>query len=484
MADETLSGRITSILDRLTAISRMAPGMPLRAEDWNTVISAVIDLARLQGTQAGTSTAHDHKGQVSRDWLDVPLGDFVDSTRALQTGMQEQIKALGVRMDRLETRFNAISEQVSTLQSTVDSQADGALDRDITLKRVGDRVDNLDLLGSQVADVRTQLTLIDPQLKDALRLRSELTGPEGVLPDLGAMQNRINDLDKLQENLRLADGSIGRLRDLERRLDTFEAIGTNEDVLASRVDSLVFEAVDSRGLIDRESFTGLFNDLLIPELEPVRTGLDAVTIDFREVMSAVDRVTRDVNTTFPRLDALESSVADTRGLTDSVRAMEDRLLADERTLDALSRDVVVALSVRDQVGAIDASLADLSRKFDSFQGGTVDLSGIERQLASLDSRVFSIEGQTSDWVRSATFQDLDSVVNQMLRDMRSLDASINTLDRSFNDYRTTTDARLDQLGGRTFALQEATSKLSLDLGNVNLKFDAIHRPTPVLRGPG
>jgi chromosome segregation ATPase len=484
MADDTLSGRIAGILDRLTAISRMTPGMPLRAEDWNTVIGAVIDLARLQGTQAATSPGHSHPGQVSREWLDGPLGEFVDGTRATQLATNEQLRLLSARVDRMEARLTALSEQVGTLQSTVDSQADGGLDRDITIKRVSDRVDTLDLLGSEVADVRTRLTRLDPQLQDAIKLRSELTGPEGVIPDLGRLQAQVDDLDLLRDNLRLADGSVGRLRDLERRLDTFEAIGTNEDVLASRVDAIVDVSIGQRGLVSREELVGTITNVIGPELEPVRTGLDAVTLNFGDLVQTVEGFKGEIEATRPRLDALESEVADTRGLRDAFGALEAWQRDADGKIGGLSDEVARVSGLADVVGAVDASLSELRQQVDRIQVGTVDLGPLQSELAVLDRRVLGIEEQSRSWVTMDLFQEVDATLNQALRDLRTLDASVNNLDRTFNDYRITTDARIDSLGGRTLALQDATSKLSLDLGSMNTRFDVLNRGGTVFRGGG
>src|SRR5690606_40381722 len=97
MADATLGNRVEAILDSLQSLTRMAPGMPVRAEDWNTVVGAVIDVARLMTTEVFSAPPHAHTGLVSREWLDPGLVDFVDTTRERQRAQAEQLSALEQR---------------------------------------------------------------------------------------------------------------------------------------------------------------------------------------------------------------------------------------------------------------------------------------------------------------------------------------------------------------------------------------------------
>ena len=135
MAEDPLSTRVAAILDRLSGLSRMSSGMPVRAEDWNTVIGAVIDVARLFSVQAVSSTSHAHTGQVSREWLDPALTAVVDSTRQQQQAQAEQLRALSQRVDRVEQQLATLSGQVGTPQSQADRTEDQGLDRELTLKR-------------------------------------------------------------------------------------------------------------------------------------------------------------------------------------------------------------------------------------------------------------------------------------------------------------------------------------------------------------
>ncbi len=82
MASAEQLKRIAELADRLESVSGKRRGLPIEAEDWNTLVAvlrAILDIERLQEDTSGTPDAryapanHAHVGAVSREWLDAVL---------------------------------------------------------------------------------------------------------------------------------------------------------------------------------------------------------------------------------------------------------------------------------------------------------------------------------------------------------------------------------------------------------------------------
>ena len=454
----------------------MAPGMPVRAEDWNTVVGAIIDVARLVTTEAFAAPPHTHAGLVSREWLDPSLVDFVDTTRERQQVHSDQVKALEQRMYRVETRLDAVDRTVKSLQSQADREADLRLDRDISLKRLGERVDGHDVLASQLGDLNTRLGQLEPRIDDAVSLRRELTGPNGALPDFGRLEDEVKELSGLRENLRLADGSLGRLRDLERRLDTFEQLGTNTAVLDARIESGIQSSLTTRGL-DAASLDRLISE----RIDPVTTSVSDVTAAVDVLQAAVDRHAGAVAGATSRIGALETLATSTADLPARVATLDSFRTSAGATLAGLQSDVNTALALRDRVDSLETGAAALDQRLGAFVTQD-ELGRVEETLKAVTTRTETLEEQAKTFATREELLRIEERIGDKERELATLGGRVDVLQASTRDFQDLTTTRLQNFDGRVSALTESNARLSLDLGRLNQRVDAIRPNGRIVRG--
>lgn len=472
MADATLGNRVEAILDSLQSLTRMAPGMPVRAEDWNTVVGAVIDVARLMTTEVFSAPPHAHTGLVSREWLDPGLVDFVDTTRERQRAQAEQLSALEQRLGRVELRLAGIDQALATLQSNADREADARLDREILIKRLGERVDGHDVIGSQLTDLNTRLGKLEPRLDDALALRRELSGPTGALPDIGQLQEELKELGTLRENLRSADGSLGRLRDLERRLTAVEQLGVDEQQLDARIESAVEGSLVTHQL-DRTSI----EQAIASQVEPAIDALGGLSTSVTELQAAVGDHGVRFAASEARFDALEVLVESGADLPGRVAALDAFRAGATGTLAALRADVDAALALRDPVDSLATELKAIDQRLQGVALAS-ELGRFQEELKLVSTRTDALEVQTQSFATREALLELEKRLDGNIGDVKTVTGRLDVLQAVTSDLEKVTSARLSTVDGRVSALTETSARLALDVGKLGERVDGMRPVTP------
>lgn len=448
------------IVDQLEPVGDARRGMPLRAADWNTVVEAVSDLAKLVASRERTaeeqleqgfaSAGHDHEGAATLTWfepqtrrlLEAAASGSVDQ-RLGQDKVEREIAAL--RGDIADVR-----KEMDQLRISIDGLRDSDFARERSLGQIGNDVETLKTLEGGLDNLAERFTGIRGDIAAALTFRDQLTGSTGEPIDVSVLVERVTDLEGLRENLLTADGEVVRIRELSSAIARLE----EGSITRAEADGLIVDRVRDADLF---SEAGLLEDIT------VRVG---ETLDPR--FAAIDTTTTDLRA---ELDTLNASVVPISGRID---AMDDRLAGQDLRLDDLDTlgtrfddmsarigtveiDLRAAQTVLADLPALNQSLSTLSAQVDGLEGLTEQVDANIAEIGRLGEQTTALEAAT------VNLPELSDRITTLERDtllIGSLDTRLTGVEGLVSDFETrivTNEAELDTLDGVTARLTQLDS---------------------------
>jgi hypothetical protein len=214
MAD---SERLEQLVAKLTPLAQMQRGRVIRAQDWNDIVVALLDVVRVVFGIADTDEtvpAHTHPDQVTEGWLAEtlrqrilqgaqPLADRLAaverSLRALATEVEGSVRGdddLRGRLLAVEGRELALGKDLGGLRTVVDgvrqNQSDVS-DLRLALGRIEPRVMAASTLAErlEIAGQPSDLDTLDTRLKAVETLNTRMRTPTGELLDASAIEARL-----------------------------------------------------------------------------------------------------------------------------------------------------------------------------------------------------------------------------------------------------------------------------------------------------
>lgn len=418
--------QLAALLRRLEPLGGARRGTLIRADDWNLLVTAVVELARstLTGSDPSVVVPHEHTDQVQLSWLDgrlrslVSTGGLSDPTAGARLG--ELDRALAThrdRLDELDTRMGGLRGQLTELGTR-----DLVREADVTTVRR--TVEALDDARDDVLAVRESLNSIRGDLDRVIEI-GRLLQDGGQTIDVRDMSRRLASLESLRQRLTRPDGTELNAAELERRLTELvttlvteqeldEALRTHRPELpASEVDRLrtsVLSTVDGRltggldglraellssvdaRLSDVDGRVSQTVDAAVPGVRDQVLAVVAQLVDgvvarsVAELSALVERRVADLSAVLTRdLGARVDAVA--AGVAPTARAEADRRL--DQRLPPVS-DAVAALSravdeLRARLGGTDRSLATHADA----------IAGLRAAVETVDTRIARSAEQTS-----------------------------------------------------------------------------------------
>ncbi len=106
--------RLRALLAQLMAIGNVQRGELIRAEDWNSLVTAVTDVAQAVLSVEATPTVppHEHLDQVGSAWLSQQLRDLVERGPLADPATQTRLLDLDQRLKRLTDRLDEMRGRV------------------------------------------------------------------------------------------------------------------------------------------------------------------------------------------------------------------------------------------------------------------------------------------------------------------------------------------------------------------------------------
>ena len=396
--------RLDALLTRLIPLSQAARGELIKADDWNTIVSTLIELGRaLYSEAAGAEVpGHTHIDQVSLGWLDTQLRTLV-SGGSLKDPIQEgKLSSLERKIIQINSEVAERLNDVNATKAELDRLATRELVRENSLQDLDRRVDGLRDSGEDIGQLRLTLDGITEQISTVQNIADQLRGENGEIIDVANLQSVVTDLGNWREQLRDANGEpltgIGIDQKISDALNTL----VTEDELQATLDARL-EGIEDRLSVDLDSRVTLTMD---QRMEPALNDLRS-------------EINSDINRQFEGLDdRIAQSVADeVPGVQD---ALHESLTADiGRQFDELQSSVLAEADTR--MAAVREELRQADRQLRE----ALDAS-IETQLTEMQTSLLTEVGTQIDTVRSDLLQADDRLqealrtdINNQLTDLRS-----------------------------------------------------------------
>lgn len=437
--------RLQGILGRLAPLAQTRRGQLIRAEDWNTVVTALVELARalLAADPSGDVPVHAHDEQVQLSWLDARLRALLQEGPLGDPRSDARVAAVERRVQRADEQLGQVQESLGSLRERVGDvlTRDVARESDLTSVRLS--VEGIADSRRDVLALRSSLDAIRADLGRALELGQALT-VDGEPLDAQDLLGRLRRVEELREGLTRPDGALLDAAGIERRLAehaaalvTLEQVeaalkrlrprvtdaqiaGIRDEVLAATSASL--DA--SIGSLRAEVAAGLEERL--GDLDGrIAAGVAAATPGLREEVRAESTAALD--------EALAAAAVRTREEVDRRLAQEleaVRSTVDERV--AAVRDEALS-AAREQTAAAVAqgveplreSVVELTAAAEAAARTTEELRG---HVAVVDQRFGEVDGRLAEVLERATAtaaeQAADAVRRGLAEVQERLDASV------------------------------------------------------------
>jgi hypothetical protein len=444
--------RLQALLAQLGALGAVRRGELIRAEDWNSLVAAVTDVARtvLAVDVAPTVPAHEHLDQVTSAWLAPQLREVFERGPLADPAMQHRLLDLEQGLRRLSAQLDESRSRVDEFRGRLTDVITRDLEREAAVTRVRREVDNVIDPRPDLLDLRNTLATVQGDLGRVLQAAAQLT-VAGEVVDLGSVVNRLGQLEQFRERLRLADGALLDAATVEQRLAQVtnsavspgqleealrdrpagvpaEALAAIEGRLGTSLRAQVNQALDAAAAQIRDDVNDRLNsvgDLVDSRVNDALPGLTRGVIN--DLAASLDAAREDaINAALAgaaqALDAREQAIRDDLGgLIDDVRA---------GLAPAVSKELARQLPA--QFDGLRSDLSDLSRRLDAVAAQAVRHEAILNQHELILARLPQDQVATKNDLRQTLLAEID------LRDA----AARRTIDDRFAAFDTAQGVRL------------------------------------------
>jgi len=455
MADTATETKVAAIVDRLLPLTQTTSGAPLRAEDWNTLAGAIVDLARLALSREQTADDvlaarfaarnHDHVGEVDASWFDPATRDLLDQAANGSAALRSDIAVLRDQLTATQKDIGALKDQLAAIQRRIDGLFDNDLARQQALDRVGVRFEAVRDVHENVSKLQGTFGGLTTKLDQALSFSKQLVDGAGNPINLAGLSGRVQTLESNQENLRGANGELIRFRDFEVRIGSLEGRAITRDnldtVVADRVKNIDPTAIAAAVLPS-------VNAQVAPQLAALGSRVDKIDAKTVDLDGRLSTATQSISGLFQRVGINDAQVAQIGGLSSRMDGLTTRVAATETSLQQQSAvvsqvskiadrlgpvegSVATLLPLTDRVGAAESTIKDLRASISRVDalGARVDaLEPVAKQVAGLAERVGVVETTVSK--NTAEIAGVHSQVTVLESSAQDATARLSQLERA------------------------------------------------------
>jgi hypothetical protein len=469
--------RLAALVERLLPLAAKGHGEVIAAQDWNTVVGAVLEVARaVVGQGAGDDVApHDHPDQVTLGWLEPSVRALIERGPLDDPVAVRRIGAVERGVASTQERLDALAAELRTVRAATGRVEVADLGREATLTRLSRKVDGL---GDAREDVTAVRRTLDVLRTDVTSVASFAEGFRGVEP--AAVVQGLRQVEDLRTRLTTPTGALLDAAEVERRLtelrttlvteeELTEALGGVRVTLPDDLRTTLVEQSRAAAREQAEASTGALSERLAGQIANRLAEVEAVAT--RAATNAAEQIRT----------GLRAELADSlRGeLGAQVTEGDNRLRAELR--DAVARTEASLGGLVDQrVGALQGSLettvTESLRRLQPEITASVTES-LAGSLRDLSSRIGTMETRVGELRQSVTANATEVAA---LR--QTLSAEI---DRSTRELRASVDAQLrDTLNRVTTSQNELRDTLRGEIAVERQRVDRVVRVVPIDGGGG
>lgn len=512
---ETLT-QVARIVGKLEPLGQKGRGMPIQASDWNQLVTSMVELAKLvnlsESNRADVLSAryapveHTHTGQVDLSWFTPPTRELVEGRGGVE--LKAAVDKVGQDVARLREELAALRAQLDKLQRQQDTLADRERARETSQDRILRQIEGMGAFERRLTEVNVRFDKLGPRMEEILKLRGVLQDDAGQPLDLRGLVQRVTKVERLEDNLKLSTGEVGRLRDVEREMarlsDEVVRIPHLDRVINERLSTgLVLEGPAAEGLLKlaEERFKGRFEELgtrvttVQSELGNTREDLDVRIHLLNELTGRVDTVgalAERVPELSTRLSGMTTELGTLRtavggqatqvsGLSTELGTLRTTLGSQATQVSGLSTELatvktalgghagrlqaVEQLSPRlETVERNAAALPVMEQRLATVEGSTratqaniADLPTLRNRLTATESQLFNVSTRVT--VTEKTGTQLTQRVDQ-LAPLTSRVQALETTTATLTTWRTTTTQKLTTIDESLTSLTEVRTQLS------------------------
>jgi chromosome segregation ATPase len=513
------------VIDELEPIGQMTPGQPLRAADWNAMAHAVTNLARLVAARERTTDSllderyatidHSHTGQITLAWFDPKARALLEEGMSGAVEQRAALQSLRNEVTTLKQEMVALRTQLADMRVQVDGLRDEDSSRRREISKLSLQVESLADVEEHVATLNGRFNAIGTDLEAALAFRQRLVDEAGNPIDVAGLNTRVSGLETIRNNLRLADGNLVNIREIESALARLEENTINrndvDDVILQRLRA--GNILDEAGLIDSVSgrveagFAERFEGLTATA-DQLTTRVMSLDVSFTSQTGRLDKVESGLQSAVTSLGALS-------GIPDQVSAQATRLTQAETRLQANESKIADLPALRQRLSTVEGRVGLIDNLSTGLSGLTNRVQIVESNLGQIDvlsgrieavsTRVGAVEKDLPGLstlpsqvaAHSNTLQTLGERVSASEAELKNLAGvadQVSSLTRTTQEivgWRTTVDKRLDDLARqrtvsetlvtRMDSLEAAVADNSVVVRRIDQSVASIERVMPGLR---
>jgi hypothetical protein len=469
--------RLTALLARLGPLGETQPGELILAEDWNTVVDVLVEVARaLVEDQERPVRPHDHPDQVQLGWLDPRLRQVVEGGPLADPANTARVDSLERADERLQAALDGLAAQVAELRERGREIATRDLEREAAVSIVRRRVEGIADGRDDVLAVRKSLDTVRTRVERAVELAENLeAGGEAV--DLGALKERVGGLEELRQRLELPSGETLDGAAIERRLAELRNQVVDEDKLDAAL-------AEHRAELDPAQENALEGRLLTALDEKFETDAAALRTD---IEARTDQRLGDLGQRVQQALA-DATPALREGILAAARAESQQQVsaAVEQARAGLRAEIaasstVLRAEIQNEVKGVREELdARIDERLDEripprMEPVERSLASTRAELAALTSRTERAESSAGGL--SARLDGLDAGLAREFANLRvELDARLSQAEGSFTErigaLETRTNRAIDERAAKIEAGIDERLKGALDERDARLRVEA------------
>ena len=436
---EQLKGAMAT-LSRLGA----ARGGLIRAEDWNSLVATVVDLARafLGRDGADVVPPHEHRDEVTAEWLAPALRTLVERGPLADPAQVTRLADVELGIKRLRDTADTGQANASDLRARLDAVTTRDLERQAAVTRVTRAVDAVADPKPELDAMRASLKSVQDNLSTVVDAASKLRDATGQGVDLAALNAKVNGFDELAARLRGADGQVLDFAAIENRLAAIAEKSVTQDQLTAAITN----ARNAR-IAGLDEVEARLSSSLRDQFQGSLTNLkDELSVNINKRLGGVDAlVDARVAAALPGVTATLSAAIDTRANSARDAAVAAAATASDQSLAAQAAALHAEIAAG--LDSVNASTRGLIQN-EVGRRVAADLAATTASLASANARLDALAAGLADEQRLRTNQGTAlAAVPQQLAALRAelRDTLIGEADTRANATRAAVDAQLAAL---------------------------------------
>ncbi len=474
---EILSG----VIEKLDPIGKMTPGIPIKANDWNTLVDSLRKVATLVVAREKTTSEflderfapvnHAHIGAASLDW-------FESSTRKLLTDATQGSVDVRAAMTKLEGEVASLRNDIAALRNAIDrvrGDIDGLRDSDFargrSLERFGSRIQAISTTADSFAGLSDRIEGMRKGIQEALDFKATLQDETGRIIDVAELKSRVGSLESLRENLTLASGEVVRIKEIESALARLEDTAVREKDL----DEAVAKRITDGSLLDESQIASSIKESIMKDMEERFSESGGKISDIRESVSRLDgRIAIQelaMSGFYERIGGAETAIKSLTSLSD-IASAHQKTLNDHATLLAVHETALASIP------QMDSRVTMLERR-------TASIGTLSESLRVAESRITVVEGMKSKvdelGVSIDSVSKRVSAVEIKTAEIDKLKVSVSNLERFAEDASKRFEIygaeimSINDMNARLLAVEKDSAALKTWKGTTDLRIEGLVR---------